>query len=488
MWRRTCLSSRVAPPVVALTAAQLRSSQRGARKPKQQAIGQTVDLPSQGRLCTTPAVPCIVVGDGRHSVVHSDASSELDTASIAVSAIGDSGAYDCLLSMTSGECSAIPEVPGTRCSPIGVQTSKPRRASRAVQTDAADFCSLGTVQGGGVITHNMKDALTALGCAQDAVDSTASELKALTGELDLARQALARHSVAAAEAHTRMVSGPFGQLSPELVVERMSVLVEMGNTLHQSASLRPSLLELEAQAKLNHEAHECDAALVAVGKRVGGMEQLHHGLRSQLTCTEGARDQAESALLALARVERRASSSAVVRSARFVAGPVEAITPHSRVARTCGIVTRRAHCGSASVGTVVPPPRLEACSHAQAPVGGAPGSATADAPPVLVGGAPGCASAAAPAHTPRSRVARTCGQADMARTTQAPTEPASTDGRQAGEQPLQAQPAVRKLASARQRDRGSVLTPAVRRSYAALRRDAAAHDGDATCSSSLVLP
>ena len=76
----------------------------------------------------------------------------------------------------------------------------------------------------------------------------------------------------------------------------------------------------------------------------------------------------------------------------------------------------------------------------------------------------------------------------LARTAQAPTEPASTDGRQAGEQPLQAQPAVRKLASARQRDRGSVLTPAVRRSYAALRRDAAAHDGDATCSSSLVLP
>ena len=243
------------PPVVALTAAQLRSSQRGARKPKQQAIGQTVDLPSQGRLCTTPAAPCIVVGDGRHSVVHSDASSELDTASIAVSAIGDSGAYDCLLSMTSGECTAIPEVPGTRCSPIGVQTSKPRRASRAVQTDAADFCSLGTVQDGGVITHNMKDALTALGCAQDAVDSTASELKALTGELDLARQALARHSVAAAEAHTRMVSGPFGQLSPELVVERMSVLVELCNTLRQSASLRLSLLELEAQAKLNHEAH-----------------------------------------------------------------------------------------------------------------------------------------------------------------------------------------------------------------------------------------
>ena len=231
-------------------------------------------------------------------------------------------------------------------------------------------------------------------------------------------------------------------------MERMSVLVEMGNTLHQSASLRPSLLELEAQAKLNHEAHECDAARGGWQARGGGMEQLHHGLQSQLTCTEGARDQAESALLALARVERRASSSAVVRSARFVAGPVEAITPHSRVARTRGIVTRRAHCGSASVGTVVPPPRL----------------------------------------TPRSRVARTCGQADMARTAQAPTEPASTDGRQAGEQPLQAQPAVRKLASARQRDRGSVLTPAVRRSYAALRRDAAAHDGDATCSSSLVLP
>ena len=71
----------------------------------------------------------------------------------------------------------------------------------AVELDT-NHDAVSLIQDGGVITHNMKDALTALGCAQDAVDSTASELKALTGELDLARQALARHSVAAAEAHT----------------------------------------------------------------------------------------------------------------------------------------------------------------------------------------------------------------------------------------------------------------------------------------------
>ena len=70
----------------------------------------------------------------------------------------------------------------------------------------------------------------------------------------------------------------------------------------------------------------------------------------------------------------------------------------------------------------------------------------------------------------------------------APSQSSPLDGLQLGVTPLVAPPAVQKRASRRQRDRGSVLTAAVRRHCAAERRALVAHVGDATSSGPVLLP
>ena len=70
----------------------------------------------------------------------------------------------------------------------------------------------------------------------------------------------------------------------------------------------------------------------------------------------------------------------------------------------------------------------------------------------------------------------------------APSQSSPLDGLQLGVTPLVAPPAVQKRASRRQRDRGSVLTAAVRRHCAAERRTLVAHVGNATRSGPVLLP
>ena len=224
------------------------------------------------------------------------------------------------VTLQTGTQTSGPDPAPSRCA-IGVQASVPRRASRAVQTDVTVLCLPGLSPDGGGATQPTRDAISALGRVQAAVDATAAELAILDGKQPLVGQEVLQLTAAATAARERMASGPFRQLSTADVEARRSLLAELCETQHRGDELRSGLQQLEVQFALNLESGECDVVLADATERLRNLVQNIHDLQLQLSGLESERAQAVLALLEHTHFESQTICSSTSCGLHLRAGP-----------------------------------------------------------------------------------------------------------------------------------------------------------------------
>ena len=172
-----------------------------------------------------------------------------------------------------------------------------------MQTDMTVLCLPGLSPDGGGATQPTRDAISALGRVQAAVDATAAELAILDGKQPLVGQEVLQLTAAATAARERMASGPFRQLSTADVEARRSLMAELCETQHRGDELRSGLQQLEVQFALNLESGECGVVLADATERLRNLVQNIHDLQLQLSGLESERAQAVLALLEHTRLE-----------------------------------------------------------------------------------------------------------------------------------------------------------------------------------------